>query len=207
MKGILMKPDMIQAAIEGRKTQTRRVIKPQPFFEAVGKPEWLLAALIDKARYQVGETVYIKETIRMARDYPIYESDKEPVMFYLSNNHLQWRWQKPYLSSLFSPQEAARHFITITGVRAERVQEITEEDAITEGIKIMKGTHQAFGKSASGKLELVSEPKPYTARYHFEALWNSINPKYPWESNPWVFAYTFGMNISERTDRENVESV
>ena len=93
----------------------------------------------------------------------------------------------PYLikSTLFMPEWAARHFITITDVRAERLQEITEEDAIAEGIEEWEGMFKEYNKPNSNpgwtRNPLLS--------YH--TLWNSINPKYPWESNPWVFPYTF----------------
>lgn len=65
-------------------------------------------------------------------------------------------------------------------------------DALAEGITIMAGTHQPFAMNPNAnRLELVGQPEPYTARYHYEALWDSINPKYLWESNPWVWVISF----------------
>jgi len=206
MKGILFKPEMIKAIVEGRKTVTRRVIKPQPII-CKGVMRWEknkgnrfvsinmddhadLAAQL--APYRIGETVYIKEKIWGIGEYGIYYSDSKPVMFLESANRLKWRWQRQCLSPIHLPYEAARYFIKIKDVRAERLQEITEEDALKEGITIMAGTHQAFAKNpATNKLELVGQPEPYTARYHYEALWDSLNKDYPWESNPFVFRYEF----------------
>ncbi|MGA2669984.1 MAG: hypothetical protein ABSF21_00985 [Dehalococcoidia bacterium] len=174
MKGIMFKPDMIQAIIEGRKTQTRRVIKPQPKTDLIkhaNSPYWISGLTDDSyervhiPRYQVGETVYIKEKIQQDGELAVYASDRQPVMFYRSLNRLHWRWQKPYLSSRALPEEAARYFIVITDVRAERLQEITLADVIKEG----------FGDAT------IDE---------FNKEFLKLNPQIG-EVNPWVFVYTF----------------
>jgi len=228
MKGILFKPDMIQAIVEGRKTQTRRVIKPQPDMGlpesdryshiSVGKyhptkidkdgeeypGDEIFGAYTDdgewgwKSHYQVGETVYIKEAWATEKRYNHLKPSKLPqtaTIFYVSDGVGEWPIDLSIgslRSPLHLPEEFARYFIKITDVRAERLQEITEEDALKEGITIMAGTHQAFAKNpATNKLELIGHPEPYTARYHYESLWDSLNKDYPWESNPWVFRYEF----------------
>jgi hypothetical protein len=195
MRGILFKSDMIQAIIEGRKTATRRAeaglreinkepanyYNPFPSYDGTWGfhyKDYMDKIVYAKLRYQVGETVYIKETIRIGGNFPIYDSDKEPVMFYRSNNHLHWRWQKPFLSAPWLPEEAARYFLEITDVRAERLQEITESNIISEGCPDLSGIFN---------IDLLNE-----ARFvWFKVLWNSINKDYPWESNPYVFVYTF----------------
>jgi len=119
-----------------------------------------------KPRYQVGETVYIKET---------YWVDNEGDVFYIADwitpkgEVIQPRYGK-WHSPMRIPERYARYFITITDVRAERLQEITEEDAKAEGI---------LPDCADNPVE------------QFAQLWNSINKDYPFESNPWVFVYTF----------------
>jgi len=56
----------------------------------------------------------------------------------------------------------------------------------------MAGTHRAIERDpVTGRLKLVGEPKPFTARYHYEALWDSINKEYMWASNPWVWRYEY----------------
>ncbi len=212
MKGILFKPDMIKAIVEGRKTQTRRVIKPQPYVEETTPSslqtmgDWNLLIQIEKnlqceeyfawstfcrenARYQVGEVVYIKEAfwedsgdIYFKMDFPNFPNDMPTNMFFEKG-----KWKSP----LFLPEIFARDFLQIVDVRAERLQEITEIDAIAEGIQVMQGTHQSFARNTFGRLELTGAPEPYTARYHYEALWDSINKEYPWASNCWVWRYEF----------------
>jgi len=193
MKGILFKPDMIRAIIEGRKTQTRRVIKPQPkyiidqhYITLNGLTSLHIQAdnlISRKALYQSGETVYIKEAWRTEAVYdrtpPCDIGDSALIEYRLLPNEIlsqiMGRWRSP----LHLPRWAARYFIKILDVRAERLQEITEEDAKAEGI-LPEGTLLPdFIHSADNPVE------------QFAQLWDSVNKDYPWESNPWVFIYTF----------------
>jgi len=157
MKGILFTPEMIQAIVEGRKTQTRRVIKPQPkYLEGNPYSQWFWCkqdiseiealqkginhavwwdgvknpnVMTAFARYQVGEVVYIKEAWGPAEGLKVlYKASETELSHY--EEILIGGWRSP----MFMPANNARYFITITDVRAERLQEITEEDAIAEGI-------------------------------------------------------------------------
>ena len=200
MQGILFKPDMIQAIIEGRKTQTRRVIKLQsknPYdvwykngiFTYRDKKNYEGGCYFSewqhiKPRYHIGETVYIKEAYWFYRRFGTMANIK-----YMRDGFVTWvpiPRDKPtpktgYHSPLMMPERVARHFIMIEQVRAERLEVITEEDAIAEGCTIMAGV------TSGGSMGLAS------ARYAYKELWDSINAKYPWESNPWVFPYTFSL--------------
>ena len=180
MKGILFKPDMIQAIIEGRKTQTRRVIKPQPKADLIkhANSSYWISGLTDDTyervhipRYQVGETVYIKEA--WCESYY-----GEPICYKLDGKESpgpKGFWRSP----IFLKAINARYFILIKGVRAERLQEITPKDCIAEGIIEEYGDGLAL-------------------RDKFENLWDSINKDYPWESNPWVFRYEFEYQAKEK---------
>lgn len=214
MKGILFKPDMIQAILDHRKTQTRRAIKPQPQTDGIdgydvefghyyptkidkdgnqypgeqvlglystdGERGWL-------PRYQVGETVYIKESHRLSvqsfapdltevvmnvgfRDGTYLKATIPYDEYFKYRNKLN-KWRSP----LFMPAWAARYFIQITGVGAERLQEISLASIQAEGIPDNRATHNAPIQIAKIK-----------------DLWNSINkPPYDWDSNPWVWRYEF----------------
>jgi len=195
MKGILFKPDMIQAIVEGRKTQTRRVIKPQPLV-APSTPNHAAFLDVPNSRYRVGETVYIKEGLRRKRndpsmpcDYVTYLTDLTGVSRmaidekYDQFGRASWRWERDTVNPMFMPEWAARHFIVIEGVKAERLQEITPEDCVAEGYPL-----GAIPEGRDEKQLLISRQ----ARIGwYQILWDSINPKYPWESNPWVWVYTF----------------
>jgi len=198
MKGILFKPWKIKFIAEhpDMELQTRRVIKPQPILYN-GNPQFCTnqdgtlfgIAIPDKGfekdwrnikylqpRYQVGETVYIKEAywedsgdIYFKLDFP---NGEVPTNMYFEKG----KWKSP----LFLPEILARYFPVITDVRAERLQEITEEDAKKEGTALLGYTTQ-FGRLLGKN----------TYRWSFEQLWNSINKDYPFESNPFVWVYTF----------------
>ena len=192
MKGILFKPDMIQAIVEGRKTQTRRVITPQPvvgqaiisgtlgdyYLVKTGEsyyPEGFIKRI--KPRYQAGETVYIKEAWYAEGGDIYYKSDWPQVLpcaMVIDKIEIE-KWKSP----LFMPEWAARHFIKILAIRAERLQEITFRGCEAEGIWIYDDPWKAKGLSV------------WQCKGRFARLWDSINPKYPWESNPWVFPYEF----------------
>ena len=190
MNGILFKPEMIKAIAERRKTQTRRVIKPQPDNDLIS-PE-----VFNEPRYQVGETVYIKEALgrkpledfltgelMVNHEHAYYLLDNAPVVEEGGFDLVPW-WKGKTLSPMFLPKEFARYFITITDVRAERLQEITEEDGKAEGIQTLyKTAPHTFGAG------YIWTPHGYMDG--FIKVWNSINKDYPLESNPFIFRYEF----------------
>jgi len=203
MKGILFKPNMIKAIVEGRKTQTWRVIKPQPPARFVNRvPDMRRGVLVfaDSAtdtweahpRYDIGEIVYIKEAWSISYFTAIYEEEHQVQVSYKDGKEVYFTvdyetWEKyatqkycSLQSPMFLPECFARYFIQITDVRAERLQEITEEDAGAEGCTMMPGL------TVGGAMGLAS------ARYVYMRLWNTINKSpYDWQSNPWCWVYSF----------------
>jgi len=206
MKGILVKPDMHKAIREGRKTQTRRLAGLKEINQEPDKWKYRSIANIPSGffflsddglertihpRYQVGEVVYIKEAWAVIKLHDSLKPSEIPAYGRLP------RWYKlddpsprdtqcnpwpegnmgKWRSPLFMPAWVARDFIKITDVRAERLQEITEEDAIKEGIPPF---------APNGKVQSSTIP-----RKHYVSLWDSINPKYPYLSNSWNFRYEF----------------
>lgn len=93
--------------------------------------------------------------------------------------------------SIFMPKDACRLFLECTNVRVERLQDISEKDAIAEGI-----TEYAYGYWKN-YISLFAGGRPKTnvdfisPCDSFESLWESINGKESWESNPWVWVYDF----------------
>ena len=219
MKGILFKPWKIQFIAEHPdiETQTRRVIKPQPPEGAsiwriedgnTGESHFSVRRCNPwhtiKPRYQVGETVYIKEALHRFCNKAIYKLDEQPVYFYRSLNPLYWRWQKNYLVPMHCPEDAARYFIRILSIRAERLQEITKEAILAEGVKYPVTEEGHLVLRLTGKCppcDYIPKENFKNGTYagdratwlkaHFAALWDSINKAYPWESNPWVWVYGF----------------
>ena len=96
-----------------------------------------------------------------------------------------------WASPLYMPESASRIHLEITGIKAQRVQDITEEGAKAEGIKVLplqdESDPSAWYQYAPGIFQARSAIKSY------ELLWDSLNAKrgYPWESNPWVWVVSF----------------
>jgi len=142
-----------------------------------------------KPRYRVGEVVYIKEAWRVdsiSDDWleclitygdgiEIWKEVPDDLAMYYYNHYFKAK-RKP--SPLFMPAWAARDFGLITSVRAERLQEITSRDCEAEGFPF---------KGIGATLQLGYR-KPLV---WYQTLWDSINSKYPWESNCWVWVYGF----------------
>jgi len=235
-KPILFSTPMVQAILEGRKTQTRRVIKPQPPDDRYiistlvnttdrdkrkyeGKNSWVIydplhqqithnQGIYFSFPYQVGDRLWVKEThyrygkwiknglTKTGKQKWLFKALGDEVLFFDNppenikpNSYRKEAWYKR--SSLFLPKKYARIWLEVTGVRAERLQEITEEDAIAEGIGSgfqMNAGYPDYQYIKNGVCELTQD----TAVMSFASLWDSINgKKYPWSSNFWVWVYEF----------------
>lgn len=185
MKGLSFSEPMVRAWMEGRKTVTRRLMNPQPVFDDSGvwypranagkafhyasESHFCKGVAIDFARYCPGETVYIKETWTRTADRAgriLYKADDGHIKA-VADYPVKWK------SPLFMPEWAARCHALIVSVRPERVQEITEEEAIAEGIA---GIHPC-----NHSMDYV-----FGCRDQFTNLWESLHPG-SWERNDWVW--------------------
>lgn len=185
--GILFTPENIRLIREGRKVQTRRVLKAEFYHReslATIKPidnEFLLERWPEQERMMgnfgrcdriqcpyggVGDKLYIKEGVI------VWDGIKTPVGlvgYYMDGVRPTLRGHKR-LTAMFMAKRYARTWLEITDVKVERVQDISEEDCIAEGC-----------------------PKEYCLGINwYKHLWDKINgKKHPWSSNHWVFAITF----------------
>lgn len=210
---ILFSTPMVEAILENRKTMTRRMqglkqmnYEPHlwrfdgfnedklfaednsPYFEVLTE-DGSYTEFYKRAnpRYQVGDQLWVKETFfeaRKCRQAPLFHF--EPDFLYKADKAFigENKW-KP---SLFMPKEAARLWLEVTNVRCERLQDITEADAIAEGVL------QICDYGTTGYLDYTRPDEAFSdidAKLSFETLWESINGKKSWVLNPWIFAYTF----------------
>ncbi len=187
---ILFSGPMVRAILDGRKTQTRRVVKPQPQNTAgvpgslPGDAAWPIGhgafaisnrgappEFVAGCPYGVpGDRLYVRETLRAGSDGVIRYEDGTP----LNGVPTGFSFLRRYCPGMFMPYWASRLTLEVVSVRVERLNEISEEDAIAEG-------SQCAGVPAS-----------LTNRGAFAKLWDSINGnKHPWASNPWVFVVEF----------------
>ena len=172
VRPILFSGSMVRAILDGRKTMTRRVVKKQhiPFVANI------LGGFLDGnwkhnpfPYGRPGDRLWVRETFSYGANGYYFRSDvKQPET-------VKYAW-KP---SIHMPRVASRITLEVTGVRVERVQEITEDDAKAEGCDPLV---ESDGSVTCGRRKTV-----------FAKLWDSINSKrgFGWDKNPWVWVIEF----------------
>jgi hypothetical protein len=190
-KPILFSAPMIRAILDGRKTQTRRVLKHgwAPENRIVSLPDGPNKGL-RVVPYAPVDVLWVREAWRVRagkydhmppRDLPAtatvhYEAD-QPFIDGLDVGKLR--------PGMFMPRWASRITLKVTAVRVERLQDISEEDAKAEGVEPF-GICTWTDYSNNGVTNVVLSP-----RRSFETLWASINGPDAWHANPWVVAISF----------------
>ena len=202
IRPILFNTEMVQAILEGRKTTTRRIIKGVDrnyYFLGSNKQNTKVSfartttslPLRVKIPYQVGDILYVRETWFegdildsnediVERDIVLYATDD---LSEYGIEEIKWR------PSIFMPKEAARIFLKVTGVRVEKLQDITEEGAKAEG---------AYKLAQSNPTKCVENKDVDNGSYlnGFKRVWFKTLPKYykdyaTFEGNPYVWVIEF----------------
>lgn len=189
IKPILFNTDMVLALLDGRKTVTRRIVKPQPQLEDRDfapllpvvpgkggyKPHIRFAdeyGTVAYEPYKPGNILYVRETwaenphingVYMYRAFTGVGMEPEKQDNAMRKMGLKW------YPSVHMPKKAARIFLRVTGVRMERLQDITDDDIAAEGLEI---------------------------GCYFDELWDStikpaVRAVYGWATNPWVWVIGF----------------
>lgn len=220
---ILFSTPMVQAIIDGRKSQTRRVVKPQPDVPAFHEDEtgahamleikkgmftdnltWWMGAEwgqqpcgaypVPKCPYgKPGDILWVREThyrlgiwekngkTKTGRQKWVFKATQGAILFeenkptlFRKSRHKERPEKEMWYKRLarFMPKSASRFDLEVTDVKVERVQSISREDAVAEGCPGYRPTQD--------------EPMD-----QFKRLWEDINGKESWESNPWVWAVSF----------------
>lgn len=171
---------LTEAVLSGRKTQTRRIIKMDSLeFYAVsqsyGTTAWKAiekSIMARHARYNVGEVVAVAQAYR---DFGAYCIDSRAMT------------DKRYVKAEYMP-----HQIRITDVRVERLQDISDEDCIAEGVCKWTKDRELFKYDIADGFEMFEwRDMPRTPREAYAALIDRISGKGTWQSNPYVFVYEF----------------
>lgn len=148
---ILFNTDMVRAILDGRKTVTRRAVKSKQYMGLGEKgPLECLESVVHrydnmsdadviimnyKPTYQPGDVIYIRETWDYVEGWKIGDPAVSGGYFYRADGDLRpVSWRSKWHPSIHMPKEAARIWLKVTDVRVERLQDITEEQAIKEGI-------------------------------------------------------------------------
>ena len=170
---------LTKAVIEGRKTQTRRVVPPSVIekYAMLEDP-----TIIDDARYDVGEVVAVAQRYRdcggLNGGVPRWEAIAEAV----------GPDSKGWDNKMFVRADLMPHHIRITAVRVERIQDISDEDCLKEGVV----------KWDAGQKDIPFFSYPNSAKCDYDTpqeafanLINKVSKKGTWERNPYVFVYDF----------------
>jgi hypothetical protein len=211
---ILFSGPMVRALLAGTKTQTRRVIEPGPMappYNLRPMPGGMVPISSEdmgvlhyrKPRYRVGDRLYVREAwsgVHAFRNTPPAQREsvmapdgpllREDVWFWADGNPDGGDYEKPR-PGMHMPRWASRLTLTVTDVRVERLQDISEEDAIAEGIDVYDGL-DANCHGYRNYLDPDPVPKFWPVPVKsYQSLWTLINGPGSWEANPWVAAYTF----------------
>ena len=192
---IIFSAPMVRAILAGRKFQTRRVVKPKVVARAImygvmsGGPG--PGFDLGSCPYgQPGDTLYVKETFQ-----PLWTDADKPrdwktgngfhVNYPATDGVTEWHDENRGLvttcmPSIFMPRWASRITLEVTGIRVEKLQDISEEDAKAEGMTLRNPRDISGDHGNAGYL--ISE---------FMGLWESINGPGSWDANPWVWIVEF----------------
>lgn len=251
-KPIIFSGPMVRALLDGRKTQTRRVLKPWPGRQA----NWLSMDTLHRAPtcylYEVGGHLGAQMQHPLAMTVQFYGKVDEmspltwvrlahapgdrlwvreswrpsvsavdpwhvAVLYTADSTVKHWGWSsdadfgdwimpkqaaKGNVPSIHMPRWASRLTLVVTDVRVQRLQEVSEADAIAEGVERAARGIETGWRDYSGDSQLVGG-----ARSSFCTLWDSINAKrgFGWDANPWVVATTFTVhrcNIDQMEDTQ-----
>lgn len=222
---ILFSGPMVRAILEGRKTQTRRVVKPQPpqpLENGVGiswiwwadreafVPNGTLAGLTPAMKHgiqckhgQPGERLWVKETWRTRRewdnrkptDLPLDEGERADLD-YARQQHITYctaddgavKLTGKTRPCLFMRRWMSRITLELTGVRVERLQEISAKDILAEGAVVRSHDDPHLGKSPISAFDGKLYPDLKSLWGHG---WESINGKGSWALNPWCWVLSF----------------
>ena len=188
-KPIIFNGDMVLALLDGRKTQTRRIAKPSGKSPSLLDGGWSDSYVLDSGNYEwlmsdfhfgnCGDLLWVRETwydtlccreFDKTRDEIVYRADPLP----------QWEGEQfdiPWRPSIHMPRWASRITLKITGIRVERLHDISEEDALSEGVSYLD--------IPSNGLD------PSKARTWFKGIWSGIYGFRSWQENPWVWVIEF----------------
>lgn len=201
---VLFSAPMVRALLAGTKTQTRREIKPRGTRPSIFNGGWTDSYVLDPGnaswrqqdiRIAVGDRLYVREHWRTAPEHdgtaPRDFASSVPLCF-LADTGLTFPnplWGK-HRQAMHMPRWASRLTLTVTDVKVERLQDISHEDAMAEGLVQLERKAWIGG----GPLYGLHEGEGHdTATGAYNRLWRDINGDGSWAANPWVVAYTFSV--------------
>lgn len=189
-KPMLFNTEMVKAILDGRKTQTRRLIRlPEGMtgrqVGESGNPDnpigFMYPCGINRPPCDPDDILWVRETWHKDAGRYMYKANyADDEKFYRNGIEIQLKWHP----SIHMPKEAARIFMRVKDVRVERLGDMRLADCLSEGVRLTC--------KEEGNLVLA----PLRARERFFEVWNSTIkpadiPKFGWGANPWVWVIEF----------------
>ncbi|MBX8917590.1 hypothetical protein [Klebsiella michiganensis] len=201
-RGMIFNGEMVRAILDGRKTQTRRPVRFPVLDKNLGcelagnelAGELSAGNYLNSAFGKPGDRIWVRETFRVHS-----RATDVATLVYKASVRNSWTEQthrvpvsvcnKPatpekWTPSLHMPRWASRILLEITGVRVERLNAISEENAASEGVAQFRGGFWKHYQPGWTQHQL-------SARGSFVTLWKSIYDEESWQSNPWVWVIEF----------------
>lgn len=218
---ILFSAPMVRAILDGSKTQTRRICKPQPFDRSYSKRDHRIAYASGRAadgdeidgfyaysassggQWQVkcphgqpGDRLWVRETwsTHACFDHVPPAQLTTLSLHYWADGEIQTGKKRP---SIHMPRWASRITLEVTGVRVEQLQTISHDDALAEGVANFAATLNDEPHPSGESPEQVSQRLQWPQR-QFRELWESISGPGSWDANPWVWIVEFKRVAEER---------
>jgi hypothetical protein len=183
-RGMIFSGPMVRAILEGRKTQTRRIVKPQP------DKDWMPMGIglynptkIDRDGEEypaeevfgmwdedsgwvcpygmIGDRLWVRER------FALHDNLEPPIIYYYSDDQKKYESDGAWKPSIHMPRWASRITLEVLKVRVERLQDIRSADVVAEGC--------AFASDLD----------------YYRQIWNGLHGKGAWEKNPWVWVIEF----------------
>lgn len=207
IKPILFNTEMVQAILDGRKSCTRRLVKPEPqgYFEVSEEPLYIYDTDGNQGKitppYQPGDILYVRETWhKYIKRVGKGESCRFAEFYgYRASVANSEDADEPWRPSIHMPKEAARIWLKVTDVKVERLQEMKPVDVIKEGAypdcwDCLNTYEESGSQCCYGTEEQCSQCDGVMMEW--EKLWNSTIKKsdldsYGWDANPWVWVIEF----------------
>ena len=198
---------LTEAVLSGRKTQTRRIVPQKDLDKACEfaiayfnetfdvftddkevLQHYFFVEKIGKLPYKVGEVVVVAQRykdIGLAAEAPLMEANG-------IGGYVKTKLSPGWANKLFVRADLMPHQIRITNVRVERLQDISDEDCLAEGVCKWTKDGELFKYDMADDFEMFEwRDKPHTPREAYAALIDRISGKGTWQSNPYVFVYEF----------------
>lgn len=220
-KPILFNTEMVRAILDGRKSCTRRLVKPEPqgYFEVSEEPLYIYDTDGKQGKitppYQPGDILYVRETFAWCPCWDcgmdteqgactdhIYHSEKKEYgcyMYRASCEDNEYPSADTWHPSIHMPKEAAQIWLKVKNVRVEQLQEMKPVDVIKEGAypdcwDCLNTYEESGSQCCYGTEEQCSQCDGVMMEW--EKLWNSTIKKtdidrYGWDANPWVWVIEF----------------